>query len=510
MTTTLRLLQPDTGRSGVIDFYASHVHYLEHLAPIWRQLPPDVRGEFLAGAGLTQDRALVDYGIETSILRRQDRTGTRAVVAASYGDFRAVGERPVIFLEHGAGQTYGNPQHSSHPGGKHRAGIIGYLAPNDTVAEANLTAYPTVPNFVVGIPKLDQWHANPPEPWTPSSGRPPTIAVSFTWNRPHDPESKSAYPHYVRYLHRLARTFPGALAHGHPRIFPELVADYRRFGFQLAPRFSDVLDHADIYICDNSSTIYEFASTGRPVVVLNAPWYRRHIEHGLRFWEYADVGLQVDHPTDLIDTVHAALTDPTEVAERRETIINSVYSHIDGNAAKRSAEAIMALINSSTVRGGCPVCGSSSSTCSRGHRLTGEPVDFDPSSTKGATTMQQANATYRVKRVINGHLADVKVTRDELTEDELETFGLKAADPKKDKSRRPDKNKGTPPPDDNDSDATPPSDDESGESAATPTPPAKSANKGEWEAYAAEVGVDITDEDGNTVTKDRIIELVGA
>lgn len=124
--------------------------------------------------------------------------------------------------------------------------------------------------------------------------------------------------------------------------------------------------------------------------------------------------------------------------------------------------------------------------------------------------MQQANATYRVKRVINGHLADVKVTREELTEDELEAFGLKSAAPKKDKSRGPDKNKGTPAPDEQDSDATPAPDGETDESAATPSPPAKSAVKGDWEAYAAAVGVDITDEDGNTVTKDRIIELVGA
>ena len=57
--------------------------------------------------------------------------------------------------------------------------------------------------------------------------------------------------------------------------------------------FDEVMERSTLYICDNSSTLYEFASTGRPVVVLNAPWFRRDIEHGLRFWEHADVGVSV-------------------------------------------------------------------------------------------------------------------------------------------------------------------------------------------------------------------------
>jgi hypothetical protein len=54
----------------------------------------------------------------------------------------------------------------------------------------------------------------------------------------------------------------------------------------------EVQRRAAVYVCDNSSSMYEFAATGRPVVVLDLPegrikgiGYRRNINHGLRFWD---------------------------------------------------------------------------------------------------------------------------------------------------------------------------------------------------------------------------------
>jgi UDP-N-acetylglucosamine:LPS N-acetylglucosamine transferase len=94
-----------------------------------------------------------------------------------------------------------------------------------------------------------------------------------------------------------------------------------------------------VYVCDNSSTIYEFAATGRPVVVLNGPHYRRDVHHGLRFWDAADVGIQVDHPRDLPDAIEEALRDPEPRRRAREAALGIVYAHRTG-AAQRAAAAL--------------------------------------------------------------------------------------------------------------------------------------------------------------------------
>lgn len=460
-----------------IDFYASHVHFVDHLAPIWFALDPRYRGVFLAGAGLAADIAKLDYGIDA---QHPKKTGTtRSVVVASYGDYRRIGAADVVFVEHGAGQTYGN-NHPGSPGGPNRNdGIRLYITPNYDVAAKNTATYPGVPNVIAGVPKLDPWHLR-----DKSRDDPPTVAVSFSWDRPHAPESKGAYRHFRKYLHRVAREFPGALAHAHPRIFHRFYADFRRFGFEPVPRFTEILDRADVYVCDNSSTIFEFASTGRPVVLLNAPWYRRHVEHGLRFWEHAGIGVNVDHGRDLIDGIHLALEDPPEVAEDRHRHVTAVYPLTDGHASRRAAEGIMALINSGTLRGKCPVCGANHSTCARTLE-DGTPVE---TFRELEATMQSGPANYRVTRLINGHEAEIAVTADELTDEEKRMFGLKAAGPARNKARRPERNKAS--------------------AVETLEAPSKSDNKPAWEAYANALGVDITDDEGNTITKDAIIDRV--
>lgn len=316
------------------DFYASSIQYLDHLAPIWLEIPEDHRGEFLARAGSpVADLAKLDYGIETS---PPSRGSTRSVVVASFGDLKTVSPRPAVLVEHGAGQTYDRTTpHPSGPGGPGREGVILFIVPNSRVADLNRASYPDTPNAVVGCPKLDRWVGHTPPPGDP------VVAVSFRWNCPLGPESVGAFPHYQKHLHRLAREFPGALGHGHPNILPELAASYIRYGLEITGRFDTVLDEAHIYIVDNSSTMFEFAATGRPVVVLNAPWYRRHVDHGLRFWEYADIGVQVDDPANLNSAIYRALEDAPKQAERRRRIVAAVYADLNGQASTMAATAIL-------------------------------------------------------------------------------------------------------------------------------------------------------------------------
>ena len=69
--------------------------------------------------------------------------------------------------------------------------------------------------------------------------------------------------------------------------------------------------------------------------------YRRNIEHGLRFWEAADVGVRIDEPADLPEAVRIALVDPPGVRANREAALDIVYAYRDGRAAGRATAALL-------------------------------------------------------------------------------------------------------------------------------------------------------------------------
>jgi hypothetical protein len=93
----------------------------------------------------------------------------------------------------------------------------------------------------------------------------------------------------------------------------------------------------------HNSTIYEWASTGRPVVVVNSKDYRRELKHGLRFdWgPVTNVGVQCDRPADIIDAIAEALQDAPERRRAREQALDIVYAYRDGSAAQRAADALL-------------------------------------------------------------------------------------------------------------------------------------------------------------------------
>jgi glycosyltransferase involved in cell wall biosynthesis len=162
------------------------------------------------------------------------------------------------------------------------------------------------------------------------------------------PEARWAFPHHRSALPALARRFR-VLGHGHPRVFARLSSAYRSVGIEPVEAFDDVLRRADLYVCDNSSTLFEFAATGRPVVVLDAPWYRRDVVHGLRFWEAADIGIRVGDPMQLVDAVIDALADPPGRRAERERIIATIYARPAGGAARAAADAIAAWLTGAAI-----------------------------------------------------------------------------------------------------------------------------------------------------------------
>lgn len=350
-----------------LDVYASRGHYLDHLAPIWRALPPERRGRFI-----------IDHAIAGEARRRglDCEPGTPGlgppILVAGMVD--AVKGRPVALLEHGAGQTYGN-RHRSYAGGVARDHVSLFLCPGPAVARANRDAYPAAAVAEVGCPKLEALAvderglgcncAGPAgfyEPgWTCAGpfevaetcdyhgniaeDRPLTFAVSFHWDAGHvSPEARSAWDHYRTGLEALADAFPGRLiGHAHPRQLVHVAPVYRRAGIELVRDFADVVARADVYACDNSSTMFEWAALGRPVIVMNAPWYRRDVEHGLRFWSCADVGPNVEDLEGLVATMRSLETS-AELwpRERARQIVDEVYG--PGAPYRGPGDAVEALV----------------------------------------------------------------------------------------------------------------------------------------------------------------------
>lgn len=322
----------------MIDFQAGEVQFIDHLAPIYLALPPALRGDFLVHHGL-RARAQA-WGI--TAVPRVEYT-ERPIVVASYGDQKRVrrqGRKVIARAEHGAGQSYHGDSrfggNSSYPGGRDCHDVSLFLCPNEQSADRWQDAYPHAAVEVVGCPKLDYLPAKEPGPVT--------VAVSFHFDINIIPETRWAWPAYRPVLPALAQQF-AVIAHAHPKGIGLLHRYYQRLGIEVAPDFADVCRRADVYVVDNSSTAFEFAATGRPVVLLNIPAYRRDVSHGLRFWDAAHVGLQCDRPEDLPVVVSAALEDRPEQQAAREDALGRVYAYRSGGA-QRAAAALMAWAGS--------------------------------------------------------------------------------------------------------------------------------------------------------------------
>ena len=333
----------------MLDFLSFESQFLDHAAPVWHALAPRLRGRFLVDERLVERAAGLGIAAEglgarevrarSAPPRARPGDGPAAFVA-SIGDTkvgRRLGYRRFAFMEHGAGQAYigqrgAMGRHPSYAGGADREDTELFLVPNEYSAALWRAAYPDARVAVVGSPRLDSLPARQPGPG-------PVVAISFHWPAFVAPEAGTALGYYLGALPDLARRFR-VIGHAHPKgDWPARMArSYRRAGIEFVADFADVCRRADVYVCDNSSTLFEFAATGRPVVVLNCPQYRRNVSHGLRFWEAADVGIQVDRPGDLPAAIDTALADGPERRAARERALAIVYAHRSGAAERTAAE----------------------------------------------------------------------------------------------------------------------------------------------------------------------------
>ena len=333
----------------VIDAYASLPHYARHLLPIWHALEPEVRGTFWA------PDATSSWGVP---ITARHPGPVQLMMVASHLDAMQMAPRPLVYVEHGAGQRYdGDPfderasKSPSYSGGNDHDRVVLFLCPSERVADAWRARYPAAQVAAVGPAVMDR-HVGPHR--LPIATRPaweaPVVAVTFHWECGLCPETTSAWRHYDPVLADLARDDGiELLGHGHPRLWPTIERRWASLGVNATPDPDRVIAEADVLVADNTSLLYEFAATGKPVVVLNASWYRRNVHHGLRFWD-AVPGEMVDGPDDLAGAIHRALDTPTWYGEERAHAVAAAYDGLDGHAAKRSATAIMEVIDAKPSR----------------------------------------------------------------------------------------------------------------------------------------------------------------
>ena len=328
-----------------VDCAAIEPHYLDHLCPIFLALPEHVRGEFYVA------RELLPHAAHLGVYANARRMVTgRPIVVASEADMAqpprrtkldAAKQGPVIFVEHGVGQTYSdNPLNPAHPGGMGRDSVALFLDTNQRCQDLNLAAYPGARSVIIGAPKLDRWWNTAPAP----SDEPPLVVASFHWAAPTSVEAHGAFDFYrdaiVRAHAHGQRSGRYRLAvHCHPRTRRIVAKWCELHAIPFMLDFSDVLAEAHAYVVDTSSTLWEFAATGRPVGALNCSMYRRDVHHGLRWWD-AVPGPQLDEPDDLDAFLEQVLADVDPWPRHRQAVLDEVYPVQQGAAAVAAAAIV--------------------------------------------------------------------------------------------------------------------------------------------------------------------------
>lgn len=307
-----------------VDVVATHEHYLDHLRPIFAALPDEVKGT-----------------IHRMKPRRFSSAPADLTLVAGKVDFEMMRPSPCVYVEHGVGQTYlGLEGSHHHPGARHPAHVVGYISPSQLVADS----WHGRPAVAVGCPKLDRLLLDGTAP------EPRTLAVTWRWNPPIArlcPEQRSARAHYLDGMRDLIDGWRAqgwtVLGHGHPRARHELEVYWRNLGIRPTWDSFEVLERANLVIGDNSSFLYEAAALKRHVLCLNAPWYRRDVEHGLRFWTNMPGG-DVDSLEQLADLNLAAYVDNGWGELRRRSAVVLAYAYTDGSSSRRAAEFVVGLL----------------------------------------------------------------------------------------------------------------------------------------------------------------------
>jgi hypothetical protein len=331
----------------MIDFVCCLINAGHHAIPIYTALPKHLQGilycndevgDYARDQGITNIKTYKGTGTIANDLKKHDRL----TVVNSYGDNRRAlqGDRKAVFCEHGVGFTFGN-NHESYAGSKvGRSNVIMFLCQNEHVQKLNKRSFPNVPCPIVGIPKMDQYVGKQ----YVINKTDPLVCISFHWDCFVHPFTRSCYRDYMPYMKKIRESFR-TVGHAHPRHYDKFADRFRRSRITMIPDFRDVIEQVDIYVNDSSSTIFEFAFLDKPVVLLNSDIYPRDQNLNSRFWQYSNVGVNVDNPATVVEKIKEAIEDRPVQQQLRKQAVKAVFTYTDGKCAERAAEAILSLID---------------------------------------------------------------------------------------------------------------------------------------------------------------------
>lgn len=314
----------------LVDVIASQAHYLDHLRPVWKAIPPGSKNvavvpphlhTYAEGLGFRVGQA--GYGDTALTAGWRDARG-----AQSY--------RRVALMEHGVGQTY-DVRSPGYANGLGRFGVDLFLCPNDRVARANAHPDNQAEVRVIGSPLLDELDRLPPIR--------KRFDLAFTTHYDASdvtPEAGTGFEWFAPAIANLAQDLK-IIGTGHPRIWPQVQRWCGDHHVMSAYDLRYVIRSASTLLCDNSSVMFYAAALGTPIIVANPPQYRRDVEHGLRFWEFADIGIQLNDSADLLQCVLEAPEYQLNHAERVREICSDLFPLRDGGSAHRVLEALEAI-----------------------------------------------------------------------------------------------------------------------------------------------------------------------